>query len=145
MWSPEREFPVDAAAVQDAYPSVSCDPLALDETVRAVHQLKSGKPGRCGIYAGMLKAGGAAGLLWLHTLLYSIWNTGIIPTDWRPGVVLLIWKGKGDTHECKKYRGLQSSLYQAKSWHEFFSKGFAKSCQLIRAMSRLVSHPRSLL
>ena len=37
----------------------------------------------------VLKAVGAAALLWLHTLLYSIWNTGIIPTGWRRGVVTL--------------------------------------------------------
>ena len=43
--------------------------------------------------------------LWLHTLLCSIWNTMIIPTDWRRGVVVSIWKGKGDTQECNNYMG----------------------------------------
>ena len=54
----------------------------------------------------MLRAGRAAAFLWLHTLLCSIWNTGIIPTDWRRGVVVPIWKGKGDTQECNNYRGV---------------------------------------
>ena len=61
---------------------VSCDPPTLEETRRAVNQLKSGKaPGGWGIYAEVLKARGAAALLWLHTLMCSIWNTGIILAD----------------------------------------------------------------
>ena len=97
------------------WPPVSCDPPTLEETRRAVNQLKSGKaPGGCGIYAEMFKAGGAAALLWLHTLLCSIWNTGIIPTDWRRSVVFPIWKGKGDAQECNIYEGVLSFLYQAK-------------------------------
>ena len=57
--------------------------IHLKETRRAVNQLKIGKaPGWCGIYAEMLKAERAAVILWLHTLLCFIWNTGIIPTDW---------------------------------------------------------------
>ena len=54
----------------------------------------------------MLRAGGAAALLWLHTLLCSIWNTEIIPTDWKRGVVVPIWKGKGDTQQCNNYEGV---------------------------------------
>ena len=70
-----------------------------------MNQLKSGKaPGGCGIYAEMFKAGGAAALLWLHILLCSISNMGIIPTDWRRGVVVRIW-GEVDTQECNNYRG----------------------------------------
>ena len=56
MWTPPgREFPGDVDAVRDANPHVSCDPPTLEETRRAVNQLKSGKaPGGCGIYAEMV-------------------------------------------------------------------------------------------
>ena len=61
---------------------LSCDLPTQEETRMAVNQLRNGKaPGGCDIYAEMFKAGGAAALLWLHTLLCSNWNTGIIPTD----------------------------------------------------------------
>ena len=104
---PGREFPGDVEAVRDADSPVSCDPPSLEETKRAVDQVKCGKaPGGCGICAEMLKAGRAAVFLWLHTLLCSIWNTGVIQTDWRRGVVVPIWKGKGDTQECNNYRGV---------------------------------------
>ena len=80
-----REFPRDVDAVRDADRAVSCDPPTVDEIRRAVNQMKR-KPGGCGIYAELLIAGGAAALLWVHTLLCSNRNTGIIPTDWRRGV-----------------------------------------------------------
>ena len=104
---PHREFPEDVDVVRDAEPPVSCDPLILEKTRRALNQLKSGKaPGGCGIYALDVQGGGAAALLWLHTLMCSIWNTAIIPSDWRRSVVVAIWKGKGDTQECNNYRGV---------------------------------------
>ena len=82
-----------------------CPQPSLEETRRAVNQLKSGKAaGGSGVYPEMLKAGIAAALLWLHTQLCSIWDTGIIPTDWRRAVVFPIWKGKYDTEECNNYR-----------------------------------------
>ena len=31
-------------------------------------------------------------------------NSGVIPTDWKRGIVVSIWKGKGDIRECNKYR-----------------------------------------
>ena len=48
----------------------------------------------------------AATHVWLHTLLCSIRNTGIILTDWRQGVVVPNWKGNGETQECINYIGL---------------------------------------
>ena len=67
-------------------------------------------PGGCGFYDETLKAGGAAALLWLHTLLCSIWKKVIITTDWGLGVVVSMWKGKGDTQECNNYMGLPFSV-----------------------------------
>ena len=69
----EREFPGDIDAVRNVDPPVKYDPPTLVGNRRAENQMKSGKaPGGCGIYAGMLRAGGAAAHLWLHTLLCSI-------------------------------------------------------------------------
>ena len=54
----------------------------------------------------MLKAGGEAALLWLDTLICSVLNTGVVPPDWKKGIIVLIWKGKGDARECDNYRGV---------------------------------------
>ena len=42
----------------------------------------------------------------LHAVLCSAWNTGIIPTDWTRGLVVPLWKGKGDRQDCNNYRGV---------------------------------------
>ena len=73
-----------------------------------VNQLKRGKaPGISDIHADFLKAGGNAVLVALHAVLCSAWNTDIIPSDWKRGLVVLLWKGKGDRQDCNNYRGVR--------------------------------------
>ena len=50
--------------------------------------------------------GGNAALVSLYAVLCSVWNTGIIPTDCKRGLVVSLWKGKGDRQDCKNYRGV---------------------------------------
>ena len=101
----ERLYHADSSAVAldvrgvtipVADPPINCDSPSFVEIQAAVNRLKWGKaPGICGIHAELLKAGGNAALMSLHAVLCSAWNTGIIPTDWKMGLVPL-WKGKGD-------------------------------------------------
>ena len=51
----------------------------------------------------MLKAGGAAIIPWLTSLLYPTWNPGIILIDWRRGVVVLIWEEKCEAQDSHNY------------------------------------------
>ena len=70
------------------------------ETQAVVNHLKGGKaPGIYGIHAELLKASGNAVPMSLHVVLHSVWNTGIIPTDWKRGLVVPLWKGKGDRQD----------------------------------------------
>ena len=32
----------------------------------------------------------------LHAVLTTVWHSGTIPPDWKKGLVVPIWKGKGD-------------------------------------------------
>ena len=69
--------------------------------------LRWGKaPGICGIHAELLKADGNVALVSLYAVLCSAWNTGIIPTDCKRGLVVPFWKGKGDHGDCNNYRGV---------------------------------------
>ena len=89
-----------------ADPPINCDPPLFVETQTVVNRLKRGKaPGICGIRAELLKAGGNAVLMLLHAVLCSAWNTGIIPTDWKRGLMPL-WKGKGDRQDRNSDRGV---------------------------------------
>ena len=104
---PGRELSAEGVTAVVADPPISCDPPTLEETRRALDQLRDGRaPGVCGIRAEMLRAGGFVVILWLHTLFCSIWSSGVIPTDWKRGLIVPIWKGKGDTQECNNYRGV---------------------------------------
>ena len=82
-----------------------------------VNQLKwVTAPGICGIHAELLKAGGNAVLMSLNAILCSAWNTVIIPTDWKRGLVVPLWKGKGQ----------QDSL--PVSWNDTCVPGRAQNC-----------------
>ena len=36
----------------------------------------------------------------------AVWHSGTIPPDWKKGLVVPIWKGKGDRQDCNNYRGI---------------------------------------
>ena len=97
---PAVELDVRGVSIPFADPPINCDPPSFVETQAVVNQLKWGKAPRiCGIHAELLKAGGNAVLMSLHAVLCSAWNTGIIPTDWKRGLVVPRWKGEGDLQD----------------------------------------------
>ena len=103
---PAVEFNIRGVTIAIAGPPIKCDPPSLVETQVAVKRLKWSKsPMICGIHVELLKAGGNAVLVSLHTVLCSAWNTGIITTDWKRGLVVPLWKGKGDRQDCNSDRG----------------------------------------
>jgi len=54
----------------------------------------------------MLKAGGYSAVHWLTNLFQAIWNGGTIPEDWKKGIILPFYKGKGSRRDCKNYHGI---------------------------------------
>ena len=50
----------------------------------------------------MLEMAGEVGVKWTGRLL----NVGRIPKEWRMGLIVPIWKRKGDVHDPGKYRGI---------------------------------------
>ena len=94
--TPAVKFDVRGVTVLIAVSPFNCDPPSFVETQAVVNWLKWGKAPRiCGIHAELLKAGGNAALVSLHAVLCSAWITGIIPTYWKRGLVVPLWKGKG--------------------------------------------------
>ena len=95
------------AAAAEADPDINCAEPTEDEVAKAVGRLKGGKaPGLCGITAEMIKASGGWGVQWLTRIIQAIWTSGEIPPDWRKGIILPFYKGKGSRKECKNYRGI---------------------------------------
>ena len=104
---PAQQLDTGGVSVRAASPSLSDDLPTLEETQRAVDKLKAGKAaGICGIPGELLKAGGADVIKGLHSVLCAVWESGIIPPDWIKGLVVPIWKGKGDQQDCNNYRGV---------------------------------------
>ncbi len=93
---PSRRLSMAAVEIAAADPPVDEIPPSLAEMREAVNKLKGGKAaGVCNISAEMLKAGGEAMIHSLHAVLTPVWQSGTIPCDWKRGLVVPIWKGKG--------------------------------------------------
>ena len=80
---------------------------SIDEVKEAVAKLRDGQAtGICNIDAQLLIAGGEAMIRGLHAVLTVAWHSGTIPPDWKRGLGVLIWKGKGDRQDCNNYPGI---------------------------------------
>lgn len=85
---------------------ISTEAPTLDEVEKAVSKLKNNKAaGIDNISAELLKAGGRVVLEKLHKLIVKIWAEEYIPEDWRKSELKVLYK-KGDTRECRNYRGI---------------------------------------
>jgi exonuclease III len=83
-------------------------PISVDETRMALNQMKTGKAaGGSGMTTEMLKALGAGGLKWLTDIFNQTWEEGSMPEDWKVGIIIPVYKGKGDPLECSSYRPIK--------------------------------------
>ena len=74
---------------------------AVDEVKQAVAKLTGGKAAY--IYntsAELLKARGETMIRGLHAVLTVVWHSCTIPSDWKKGLVVPIWKSKRDRRDC---------------------------------------------
>ena len=54
----------------------------------------------------IMEMAGEVGIKWTGRLLNVSMQEGRIPKEWRMGLIVPIWKRKGDVHEPGKYRGI---------------------------------------
>ena len=54
----------------------------------------------------MLEIAGEVGVKWTGRLLNVCMQEGRIPKKWRMGLIVPMWKRKGDVHDPGKYRGI---------------------------------------
>ncbi|KAG0724898.1 Transposon TX1 uncharacterized protein [Chionoecetes opilio] len=104
---PSEQLHTTGLQTVDADPPIDETAPSLDEVREAVAKLKGGKAAAvCNISAELLKAGGEAMIRGLHAVLIAVWQSGTIPPDWKRGLVVPIWKWKGDRQDCNNYRGI---------------------------------------
>ena len=40
----------------------------------------------------------------MHEIFIQVWRTGHIPSDWKVGILIALYKGKGPKADCSSYR-----------------------------------------
>lgn len=81
------------------------EPPSEEEVEKALGKLKLGRAAGVDNLPELLVKGGPTVVVWLHSLINSIWQTMTIPKDWLLGVILPFWK-KGPKDQCRNYRGV---------------------------------------
>ena len=92
-----------SSAIQDSQTSESAPTLA--EVKIAIRKLKNGKaPGVDGIAGELLKSAEEPVSKALCELFHIVWETGRVPSEWREGLIVSLYKGKGTKNDCANYR-----------------------------------------
>ena len=67
--------------------------------------MNAGKaPVACGVYPEYIRYGGHTALSALHELFVQVWEQEAVPDEWRQGIIVPLYKGKGSRSECSNYR-----------------------------------------
>nr|VZI38874.1 unnamed protein product [Spirometra erinaceieuropaei] len=96
----------------DRFPQVETNldvdlPPSLQETIRAVQQLSSGKtPGSDTILAEVYKHGGPQLMDHLTALFQKMWRQGEVPQDFKEATIMHLYKQKGNRQVCDNHRGI---------------------------------------
>nr|VZI28950.1 unnamed protein product [Spirometra erinaceieuropaei] len=100
----------DAANVRLPQVETNADldlPPSLQETIRAVQQLCSGKaPGSNAIPAEVYKPGGPQLMDHLTALFQEMWRQGEVPQDFKDATIVHLYKRKGNRQICDNHRGI---------------------------------------
>ncbi|BHF83769.1 hypothetical protein SprV_0902691500 [Sparganum proliferum] len=82
-------------------------PPSLQETIRAVQQLSSGKaPGLDAIPAEVYKHEGPQLMDHLNALFQEMWRQGEVPQDFKDATIVHLYKRKGNRQVCDNHRGI---------------------------------------
>nr|VZI21882.1 unnamed protein product [Spirometra erinaceieuropaei] len=82
-------------------------PPSLQETIREVQQLSSGKaPGSDAIPAEVYKHGGPQLMDHLTALFQEMWRQGEVPQDFMGATIVHLYKRKGNRQVCDNHRGI---------------------------------------
>ena len=86
---------------------VEVDEIGQEEVETAMHNMKKGKATKADdMRLEMLEMAGEVRVKWTGRLLNVCIQEGRISKEWRMGLIVPIWKRKGDVHDPGKYRGI---------------------------------------
>ena len=86
----------DEASTTTAATDIPSYAPTLDEVIKAIRRLKNGRAaGLDDITPELLKCAEASISEGLHQLFLKVWSSGRVPSEWRNGVIIPLYKGKG--------------------------------------------------
>jgi len=86
-------------------PTIPLDAPSIEEVVAAIRKLKNARaPGPDGIQPELLKYAETPVSSALHALFIQVWKSGRVPAEWREGIIVSLYKGKGERATCGSYR-----------------------------------------
>ena len=91
----------------DATPDtdIADDAPSLEEVQRAIRKLKNGRAAGCDkIPPELLKCALDPVSKALHGLFCAVWRSGKISAEWKEGIIVSLYKGKGPWNECGSHR-----------------------------------------
>lgn len=95
----------DLAASATPDMSVTEDAPTLEKLIRAVRRLRNGRTaGFDEIAPELLKYAEAPISQALHDLFSTVWSSGKVPAEWKEGIIVSLYKGKGSRSCCNSYR-----------------------------------------
>ena len=81
------------------------DAPTLEEVKSAIRELKNGRAaGPDHIPPELLKCAIDPISAVLHKLFLQVWRSGKAPAEWKEGIIVTLYKGKGPRTECSSYR-----------------------------------------
>lgn len=100
--------------------------IEIEEVIEAIKLIKKGKSaGHDKITPEMAKSLGKNGIEVLTTIYNKCWEEGKVPEDWKIGIILPIFK-KGDSRDCKNYRGITLLSIISKIYEQILEKRLRK-------------------
>ena len=93
------------------------------EVTRLKGMKKGRAPGWVEMRAEMVDVAGEIGARWTKRLLNTCMKQCKFPEDWRTGLIVPIWKRKGDAQDPGKYRGITLLSHIMKLLERILDKG----------------------
>ena len=103
----ERGNEIEAVLVIEDEVEDEDEHITEDELTDAMKEMRNDRsPGFDGISVELYKEGGPRLKRVVLHLINEIWKDECIPEDWGKTIIVLLYKGKGDSTKCENYRGI---------------------------------------
>jgi len=99
---------MEQVAREEQHNSKTCGPITREDIMKALRKTKARKAiGPDGIPVEIWNTLGAEDLNWLTGLFNVIFETITMPSDWRHGTIIPLYKSKRDIQDYNNYRGIK--------------------------------------